>query len=133
MADFSNLFDVITMIVHNHPLRQGTPPLWASEWGQDALGPWTAFEVEGVAQVMRWIPPGKFLMGSPDSEPVRSRNEGPQYRVTLSHGYWIFDSPCTRELWQTVTGNHKSNFSGLKHPFEIVDSWDDYGQFIEAA
>ncbi|MBL8482676.1 MAG: hypothetical protein JNJ60_10795, partial [Rhodocyclaceae bacterium] len=41
------------------------PEAWASAWGQDRYGLWQAFEVKGVVQVMRWIPPGEFLMGSP--------------------------------------------------------------------
>jgi len=31
-----------------------------------------------------WIPSGTFTLGSPDSEPDRSPNEGPQTGVTLT-------------------------------------------------
>jgi formylglycine-generating enzyme required for sulfatase activity len=35
-----------------------------------------------------WIPPGTFLMGSPEDEKGR-RGEGPQTRVTLTRGFWM--------------------------------------------
>ena len=41
---------------------------WAVESGRDAYGPWTAFEVAGARQRLRWIPPGRFVMGSPETE-----------------------------------------------------------------
>ncbi len=66
----------------NHPLANGNPPPWASGWGQDSYGVWVEFTVEGegdpVTQRMRWIPPGRFLMGSPEDEPGRFSDEGPQ-------------------------------------------------------
>src|SRR5262245_18308679 len=36
-----------------------------------------------------WIAPGSFLMGSPDAEPGRDPNEGPQTSVTLTKGCWL--------------------------------------------
>jgi formylglycine-generating enzyme required for sulfatase activity len=51
------------------------PPLfpepWASGWGQDRHGLWQSFTVKNVVQRLRWIPPGEFLMGSPNEEPER--------------------------------------------------------------
>ena len=51
-----------------HPLDQGVPPPWASEWGQDRYGVFVGFEVDGMDTRMRWIPPGRFVMGSPEEE-----------------------------------------------------------------
>lgn len=50
-----------------------------------------------------WCPPGWFRMGSPPTEPERSRNEGP-VRVTLSHGFWIGKFEVTQEEWRRVMG-----------------------------
>ena len=36
-----------------------------------------------------WIPPGTFLMGSPETEQGRSTNEGPQTLVTLTQGFFM--------------------------------------------
>ncbi len=38
---------------------------------------------------MVWIAPGNFLMGSPESEPGRNVDEGPQTNVKLNKGYWL--------------------------------------------
>jgi len=35
------------------------------------------------------LPPGQFVIGSPDSEVDRYSNEGPQTRVTLTHGFFL--------------------------------------------
>ncbi len=64
--------------------------------GEDEYGIWTEFEVNGVAQQMRWIQPGKFLIGSPETEPERSSNEL-QHEVVLTQGFWLADTACTQE------------------------------------
>ena len=74
----------------------GQPPDWAQRWGHDAFGPWVTFRVGAVEQRMRWIPPGRFLMGSPEDEDERYDDEGPQHDVQLTRGFWLFDTPCTR-------------------------------------
>ena len=51
-----------------HPLDAGRAPAWASEWGQDRYGVFAAFTLEAGTQRLRWIPPGRFLMGSPEAE-----------------------------------------------------------------
>jgi hypothetical protein len=55
------------------------PPAWASVWGTDRFPyPFVELElVQGVVTHMRWIPPGRFLMGSPGDEAWRWKNEGP--------------------------------------------------------
>jgi len=54
-----------------HPLASGNPPAWASEWGQDEHGVFIAFTLEKVTQRLRWIPPGRFMMGSLEEETRR--------------------------------------------------------------
>ena len=65
------------------PLVDGSPPHWASSWGEDRRGVWTGFSIEGVTQRMRWIRPGSFLMGSPETEAGRFDDEGPQHEVMI--------------------------------------------------
>jgi len=114
----------------NHPLANGIPPEWASGWGQDRCGVFVEIEVKEVVQRMRWIPPGQFLMGSPEGEPERFEWEGPQHPVIIEAGFWLFDTAVTQALWLAVMGENPSHFSDDDQlPVERV-SWDDCQQFI---
>jgi formylglycine-generating enzyme required for sulfatase activity len=79
------------------------PPAWAWRWDDDAFGAWASFRIGDVEQRLRWIPPGRFYMGSPKEEEGRYDDEGPRHEVHISRGYWLFDTPCTQGLWQAVT------------------------------
>ncbi|MFD1624877.1 SUMF1/EgtB/PvdO family nonheme iron enzyme [Azospirillum griseum] len=110
--------------------KTGVPPSWALDWGWDEFGAWTSFGIDGVVQRLRWIPPGRFLMGSPDDEPGRDDDEGPQHKVTLSRGYWLFDTACPQALWRAVMGENPSRFEGDdRHPVDSV-SWHDVQGFL---
>ncbi len=113
-----------------HPLANGCPPDWASGWGQDRYGIFVEFTLLEVTQRLRWIPPGRFLMGSPENEPGRYDDEGPQHQVTLTQGFWLFDTPCTQALWETVMGENPSHFKSPIRPVERV-SWDDVQKFLD--
>jgi len=105
------------------------PDRWASSWGEDSYGLWQAFDIDGVRQVMRWIVPGQFDMGSPTSEQNRGDKET-QHRVRISHGFWLADTACTQALWQQVMGKNPSQFNdNWQNPVEQV-SWDDCQEFI---
>ena len=112
-------------------LAEGVPPDWASEWGEDRSGVFLGFTVgDAVAQRMRWIVPGRFLMGSPEDEEGRFDSEGPRHEVTISKGFWLFDTPCTQALWVAVMGANPSRFKSKNRPVENV-SWNDTQEFIE--
>src|SRR5271165_1461704 len=122
-----------------HPLQRGIPPTWASEWGEDRLhGPWCAFEVGDVVQRLRWIPPGKFWMGSPEDEAGRFSHEGPRHLVSIDSGFWMFDTPCTQALWEGVMGENPSQFKVADRPKEGADrpvesvSWEQCQEFLTA-
>jgi formylglycine-generating enzyme required for sulfatase activity len=85
-----------------------------------------------VAQRLRWIPPGRFVMGSPESEAGRWPDEGPQHPVTIDRGFWLADTPVTQALWQAVMGENPSHFKGLERPVERV-SWQDAQAFFQQA
>jgi Sulfatase-modifying factor enzyme 1 len=103
-------------------------PEWADRWGRDDVGPWVEFVIGEARKRMRWIPPGEFLMGSPDSEMARHNDEGPQHPVTISRGFWLFDTPCRQALWEAVMGENPSRFQGAQRPVEQV-SWEDCQKF----
>jgi sulfatase modifying factor 1 len=119
----------------DHPLAKGHAPAWAAEWGEDRFGPfavweWSGVGSEGVQQRFRWIPPGTFRMGSPDDEPGRYDNEGPQHEVQLTEGFWMADTPCCQDLWQAVMGQNPSRFGDSRRPVEQV-SWNDVQTFLK--
>ena len=106
------------------------PEMWADEWGEDRFGLWMALRYKDTKQMFRWIAPGKFLMGSPDTEPGRFKERETRHEVTLTQGYWLADSACTQALWRAVTGDNPSRFQGNDdNPVEQV-SWDDAQAFI---
>jgi formylglycine-generating enzyme required for sulfatase activity len=116
-------------------LQQFTKPAWANAIGRDQYGLWASFQVETehdtiVKQTMRWISPGQFLMGSPENEPERRDNEGPQHEVILTQGYWLFDTPVTQALYEAVTGDNPSHFKSAQSPVESL-SWKHAQQFIQ--
>lgn len=85
--------------------------------------------IKGIAQRFRWIGPGKFMMGSPESEPERCDDEL-LHEVALTKGFWLAETACTQELWEAVMGNNPSRFKGKKRPVENV-SWNNCAAFLE--
>ena len=81
-------------------------------------------EVGGVKHRLRWIPPGRFLMGSPETEVGRWDDEGPVHEVELSAGYWLGETPVTQALWEAVMGGNPSRFQGATRPVERVSFAD---------
>jgi formylglycine-generating enzyme required for sulfatase activity len=98
--------------------------------------------VEDCKIRMCWIPPGEFLMGSPEDEFGR-RHDETQHLVKITQGFWMGKYPVTQEQWRAVVGTHPNHFGrpDLKtrlntnaykkelemwshHPIESV-SWQD--------
>jgi formylglycine-generating enzyme required for sulfatase activity len=96
--------------------------------GSDAIGHWADLHVLGVIQRFRWCPPGVYLMGSPDAERHRNRDED-IHQVTLTRGFWIADTECSQALWITVMGSSPSAAQDLSHPVERV-SWESTHVFV---
>ena len=113
-----------------HPLTGGIAPDWASGWGEDEHGVFVEITVGEVTQALRWCPPGRFLMGSPEDEAGRDDVEAPQTEITFAQGFWLFETPVTQALYQAVTGETPSRFEGLDRPVEQV-SWDDAKAFLD--
>jgi formylglycine-generating enzyme required for sulfatase activity len=133
-------------------LRTTTRPTWASAIGRDRYGLWARFTIEGnmakapskrtakktppkvllspVHQRLRWIPPGRFLMGSPEDEEGRYDWEQLPHEVTIDEGFWMFDTPCTQALWEAVMGNNPSRFKAPDRPVETV-TWNQCQEFVD--
>lgn len=86
----------------------------------------------GLTLRMMRIPGGTFLMGSPEDEPERRRNEGPQHKVTVS-AFFMAKYPVTQAQWRVVANLPRINldlnpdpsqFKGDNRPVEQVNWYD---------
>ena len=102
---------------------------YVAETSTDQYGKFIDINIGRACQRLRWIPPGEFMMGSPESEAQRWETEY-QHWVTLSRGFWLADTTCAQALWEAVMGNNPSRFKGSERPVETV-SWEDVQDFIE--
>jgi formylglycine-generating enzyme required for sulfatase activity len=104
-----------------------------------ASGPGVSAPMAQAAQVFKdcvecpemvVIPAGRFLMGSPESEPGRFEDEGPQRLVDVPRfAMGVYE--VTQGQWQAVMGSNPSRFGscGMNCPVENV-SWNDAQEFV---
>lgn len=76
-----------------------------------------------------WCPPGSFLIGSPTTERRRQSNEA-QVEVTLTHGFWMLQTPVIQPLYEQVNGKNPSLYKGARRPVDSV-SRTEAGQFCD--
>jgi len=75
------------------------------------------------------VPAGEFLMGSPEDEPGRWGDEGPQHRVKLD-SFAMGVTLITQAQWEAVMGSNPSHFKGENNPVECI-SWEDAMEFCK--
>jgi formylglycine-generating enzyme required for sulfatase activity len=99
------------------------------------------FEIApGVMMRMCWIPPGEFLMGSPEDELGRWGGEDledgeTQHQVTITQGFWMGKYVVTNAQWHAVMGSNPRYSNGANRPVRGV-SWNEIsgpGGFLEKA
>ncbi len=87
------------------------------EQGVRPIGPYRRVALDDeVAMDFAWVPPGVFLMGSPEDEEGRVVDEnrrprfweGPQHEVTLTRGFWMGTTPVTQIQYARVMGRNPS-------------------------
>jgi uncharacterized protein (TIGR02996 family) len=100
---------------------------WLLDAGVQPIGP---FWTNAVGMRFAWVPPGVFLMGSPDTE-LERRDDEAQHRVWLTKGLWLGVYPVTRPQWQVVRGINPSLFEREPLPVAQV-SWQDCQAFCAA-
>ncbi len=98
-------------------------PSWALHSGRDAHGPWAELVIASAVQRFRFVPSGTFTMGSPATEPGRQADEV-QHAVTISHGFWLADSPCTQAFANAVGATGPQAFPGAQHPLDSCSFLD---------
>jgi hypothetical protein len=104
-------------------------PDWAKQTGLDGFGLWLDVELQGIQWRLRWVPPGRLLMGSTESEEGRWEDEGPQHEVPVLEGYWLAALPCSQALWHAVMPRTRSEFRSQDAPITGI-SWDDCQEFL---
>jgi uncharacterized protein (TIGR02996 family) len=67
--------------------------------------------VNSLGMELVLIPPGRFQMGSPFSEPYHSPDEGPAHEVTLTRAFYLGRFPVTQREYREVTGLKPSHFA----------------------
>ena len=89
----------------------------------------------GATMQMVWIEPGRFVMGSPASEPFRDGDEGPQHQVTISRGFYLGKYVITQAQWESVTETTPWSGQPLVQPNPdhpaVYISWNDVRSFIQ--
>ena len=83
------------------------------------------------------IPKGTFMMGSPESEERRDKNET-QHEVTISKDYYLGVYEVTQAQYEKVMGKNPSHFEkrvirksdSSMYPVEMV-SWEDAVEFCK--
>ncbi|MDD2717333.1 MAG: formylglycine-generating enzyme family protein [Candidatus Wallbacteria bacterium] len=75
-----------------------------------------------------FIPPGQFLMGSPESE--GDPDEHPQHLVKFKHGFYLGKYAVTQDQWFSIMGKNNSAFKGARLPVDTV-SWKDCQAFLK--
>jgi len=90
----------VTFLLRQPRQTQGFQEVLAPD-GVAATG--RARDQASLALTLLWIPPGRFWMGSPESEPERRDSEGPQHLVQLQ-GFFMSQTPITQAQWREVAG-----------------------------
>ena len=57
---------------------------------------------------VRWVPPGRFMMGSPVDEANRDKDEE-QHEVEFSRGFFMAETECTQAQWEAVMPKNPSH------------------------
>ncbi|MHC5735972.1 SUMF1/EgtB/PvdO family nonheme iron enzyme [Nostoc sp.] len=83
----------------------------------------------GITLTMVQIPGGTFMMGSPEGEAERDKDESPQHQVKVP-GFFMGKYEITQAQYQAIMDNNPSKFKGEKRPVEQV-SWDDAVEFCK--
>lgn len=68
----------------------------------------SAIGLESPVQRLRWVPQGAFAMGSVNGP----TEDGRLGTASLSRGFWIADTTCSRALWRWLTGLSSPKYDG---------------------
>ena len=92
--------------------------------------------LNGVEYPFRWVPAGKFTMGSPMDEPGRPDILPPWLtevlrEVEIPEGFWLMETELTREMWTSVMYYDMGVFKDDPRLPQETLSWDHLQEFCE--
>ena len=82
-----------------------------------------------IGMKLAYIPPGRFLRGTPWEEPGRQYDERP-HTVRITRPFRIGVTEVTQGQWEAVMDVNRANFRGGNLPVEKI-SWRDAVEFCE--
>jgi len=102
-----------------------------------ALSPKDAFKECNDCPEMVVVPAGSFTMGSPETQPVRSKDEGPQHLVTFDRAFSVGKFAVTFDEWDACEADGGCNayrpddrgWGRGRRPVINV-SWDDANAYV---
>ena len=100
------------------------------------VSPFIAALPGGETMEFVWIKPGRFTMGTLQSEVGRREDEGPRHEVVLTEGFYMGTHEVTQGEWIAVMGTVPwlgEDFLQLGHVYPAVYiSWRDTQDFVRA-
>ena len=86
---------------------------------------------DNVKITFRYIPAGRFSMGSPPDEMYRKDNET-QHPVTITRPFYLGQTEVTQAQWQAVTNGNPATHKGDPNlPVETID-WETANAYCQA-
>jgi formylglycine-generating enzyme required for sulfatase activity len=116
-------------VVHFAPGPAVSDPGMRTKIEQSGL-PWKVRDrATGIEMLL--IMPGEFLMGSPESEPGRKADEGPQHRVRITQPYYLGSAEVTQAQWTRFMELPQTFVAG--HDIPVTPSWDGVQSYLAKA
>ncbi|HUT89499.1 MAG TPA: SUMF1/EgtB/PvdO family nonheme iron enzyme, partial [Thermoguttaceae bacterium] len=82
-----------------------------------------------IGMKLTLIPPGEFLMGSPESDGKAGGDEKPQHRVRITKPFFLGVYPVTQGEYERVMGETSANQGEGKSAPVVQVKWDDGLEF----
>ena len=79
---------------------------------------------------VRWVPPGRFVMGSAVDEANRDKDEV-QHEVEFSRGFFMAETECTQAQWEAVMPKNPSHGKAPDQPVNQVN-WREAQDYCRA-